>query len=71
MPGVTPKVYPVGYQHLTGWEAVDYLRQRHVRQFLAALFKPVTAAETGLMTALAHDDLAAWVAAHPDAVTRQ
>ncbi len=49
VPGVTPYVYHVGYQHLAGWQAVDYLRQRyliadgdagrqrHVRQFITAL----------------------------------
>lgn len=51
VPGVTPYVHQVGYQHLAGWQVADYLRQRfllanadgdagrqrHVRQFVAAL----------------------------------
>jgi anionic cell wall polymer biosynthesis LytR-Cps2A-Psr (LCP) family protein len=51
VPGVTPAVYHVGNQHLAGWQAVDYLRQRyllangdgdagrqrHVRQLVSAL----------------------------------
>lgn len=51
IPGVTPKKYTVGYQHLEPWEALDYVRQRetlpnsdydrqrHQQQFLKALFK--------------------------------
>jgi LCP family protein required for cell wall assembly len=47
--GVTPKVYEVGCQHLQGWEALDYVRQRyslpdgdfgrerHQQQFLRAI----------------------------------
>jgi LCP family protein required for cell wall assembly len=60
VPGVTPKVYPVGYQHLKGWEALDFLRQRvllpdgeagrqrHVRQVLVALLNKVRA--SGVLT---------------------
>jgi LCP family protein required for cell wall assembly len=51
IPGVTPKKYHVGYQHLEPWEALDYVRQRetlpnsdydrqrHQQQFIKALFK--------------------------------
>jgi LCP family protein required for cell wall assembly len=51
IPGVTPKKYQVGYQHLEPWEALDYVRQRetlpnsdydrqrHQQQFIKALFK--------------------------------
>ncbi|GAA2391671.1 LCP family protein [Dactylosporangium salmoneum] len=51
IPGVTPFVYHVGYQHLEPWQALDYVRQRellpnsdydrqrHQQQFLKALFK--------------------------------
>ncbi|WP_433064229.1 LCP family protein [Dactylosporangium sp. CS-033363] len=51
VPGVTPQVYHVGYQHLEPWEALDFVRQRellpnsdydrqrHQQQFLKALFK--------------------------------
>jgi polyisoprenyl-teichoic acid--peptidoglycan teichoic acid transferase len=51
IPGVTPKKYTVGYQHLEPWEALDYVRQRetlensdydrqrHQQQFIKALFK--------------------------------
>jgi LCP family protein required for cell wall assembly len=51
VPGVTPVVYHVGYQHLEPWQALDYVRQRellpnsdydrqrHQQQFLKALFK--------------------------------
>jgi LCP family protein required for cell wall assembly len=55
VPGVVPQVYQVGHQHLAGWQALDYLRQRyllangdgdagrqrHVRQFLGALLRTV------------------------------
>jgi anionic cell wall polymer biosynthesis LytR-Cps2A-Psr (LCP) family protein len=54
--GVTPEVYDVGCHHFTGWQAVDYVRQRmliagsangivdrdeHVRDLLQALVKQV------------------------------
>ncbi|MEV8516821.1 LCP family protein [Dactylosporangium sp. NPDC051484] len=51
IPGVTPVVYHVGYQHLEPWQALDFVRQRellpnsdydrqrHQQQFLKALFK--------------------------------
>jgi polyisoprenyl-teichoic acid--peptidoglycan teichoic acid transferase len=51
VPGVTPVVYHVGYQHLEPWQALDYVRQRetlpnsdydrqrHQQQFIKALFK--------------------------------
>ncbi|MGI5239564.1 LCP family protein [Dactylosporangium sp. CA-139066] len=51
IPGVTPVVYHVGYQHLEPWQALDYVRQRellpnsdydrqrHQQQFLKAVFK--------------------------------
>jgi polyisoprenyl-teichoic acid--peptidoglycan teichoic acid transferase len=52
-PGVTPKTYHVGCQHLAGWEALDfcrqrdlvasgrgdYVRERHQQQFIKALVK--------------------------------
>ena len=50
VPGVTPVVYHVGYQHLEPWQALDYVRQRetlpnsdydrqrHQQQFIKALF---------------------------------
>jgi len=53
IPGVNPKVYNVGYQHLAPWEALDYVRQRdwipdgdygrqrHQQQFIKAIFKEV------------------------------
>jgi anionic cell wall polymer biosynthesis LytR-Cps2A-Psr (LCP) family protein len=53
VPGVTPVVYHVGYQHLEPWQALDYVRQRetlpnsdydrqrHQQQFIKALFKKV------------------------------
>jgi LCP family protein required for cell wall assembly len=53
VPGVTPVVYRVGYQHLEPWQALDYVRQRetlpnsdydrqrHQQQFIKALFKKV------------------------------
>ncbi|WP_238009452.1 LCP family protein [Dactylosporangium sp. AC04546] len=51
VPGVTPVVYHVGYQHLEPWQALDYVRQRetlpngdydrqrHQQQFIKAVFK--------------------------------
>jgi polyisoprenyl-teichoic acid--peptidoglycan teichoic acid transferase len=51
IPGVTPVVYNVGYQHLVPWQALDYVRQRellpnsdydrqrHQQQFIKAIFK--------------------------------
>jgi polyisoprenyl-teichoic acid--peptidoglycan teichoic acid transferase len=51
VPGVTPVVYNVGYQHLAPWQALDYVRQRellpnsdydrqrHQQQFIKAIFK--------------------------------
>jgi LCP family protein required for cell wall assembly len=56
--GVTPQVYQVGCQHLAPWQAVDYLRQRelitdgsagrdrHARQFVAAVLKKLGSAGT-------------------------
>jgi anionic cell wall polymer biosynthesis LytR-Cps2A-Psr (LCP) family protein len=53
VPGVTPKVYNPGYQHLAPWEALDYVRQRewipdgdygrmrHQQQFIKAVFKGI------------------------------
>jgi LCP family protein required for cell wall assembly len=55
IPGVTPKVYKKGCQHLEAWEALDFVRQRdllenhdsdygrqrHQQQFLKALFKEI------------------------------
>jgi polyisoprenyl-teichoic acid--peptidoglycan teichoic acid transferase len=55
VPGVTPVVYNVGYQHLAPWQALDYVRQRdllangdsdygrqrHQQQFLKAVFKEI------------------------------
>jgi LCP family protein required for cell wall assembly len=53
IPGVTPVVYEVGYQHLAPWQALDYVRQRetlpnsdydrqrHQQQFIKAIFKKV------------------------------
>jgi polyisoprenyl-teichoic acid--peptidoglycan teichoic acid transferase len=53
VPGVTPEVYNVGYQHLEPWQALDYVRQRdtipdsdygrqrHQQQFIKAVFKEV------------------------------
>jgi LCP family protein required for cell wall assembly len=53
VPGVTPKTYNVGYQHLAPWEALDYVRQRewlpdgdygrtrHQQQFIKAIFKGI------------------------------
>jgi len=55
IPGVTPVKYLKGPHHFTGWEALDYCRQRHVlanndgdygrqrhqQQFLKAVFKKI------------------------------
>jgi polyisoprenyl-teichoic acid--peptidoglycan teichoic acid transferase len=52
--GVRPQVYEVGCQHMAGWEALDYVRQRellpdgdygrerHQQQFLKAVAKKLT-----------------------------
>jgi LCP family protein required for cell wall assembly len=52
--GVRPQVYEVGCQHMEGWEALDYVRQRelipdgdygrerHQQQFLKAVAKKLT-----------------------------
>ncbi|MER7282785.1 LCP family protein [Dactylosporangium sp. NPDC000244] len=57
VPGVTPQVYHVGYQHLEPWQALDYVRQRellpnsdydrqrHQQQFLKALFKKILSSD--------------------------
>ncbi|WP_432839391.1 LCP family protein [Dactylosporangium sp. CA-092794] len=54
--GVRPQVYPVGCRHFTGWEALDYVRQRelipdgdygrqrHQQQLLRALAQKITSA---------------------------
>jgi LCP family protein required for cell wall assembly len=56
IPGVRPQVYQPGCQHMAGWQALDYVRQRelipdgdygrerHQQQFLKALFEKVTGA---------------------------
>jgi len=58
VPGVTPKTYHVGNQHLAAWEALDYVRQRdilanndgdygrtrHQQQFIKAVFKGILSA---------------------------
>jgi LCP family protein required for cell wall assembly len=53
VPGVTPVVYNVGYQHLAPWQALDFVRQRellpnsdydrqrHQQQFIKAIFKKI------------------------------
>jgi polyisoprenyl-teichoic acid--peptidoglycan teichoic acid transferase len=56
VPGVTPVVYQVGYQHLQAWQAIDFARQRiliegaakggyardrHVRQLIQAVVKRI------------------------------
>jgi anionic cell wall polymer biosynthesis LytR-Cps2A-Psr (LCP) family protein len=53
IPGINPKTYNVGYQHLAPWEALDYVRQRewlpdgdygrtrHQQQFIKAVFKGI------------------------------
>jgi LCP family protein required for cell wall assembly len=58
VPGVTPKVYNVGQQHLQPWEALDYVRQRellpdgdygrqrHQQQFLKAIAKGILSGDT-------------------------
>ncbi len=58
--GIRPQVYYPGCQHMSGWEALDYVRQRelipdgdygrerHQQQFLKALASRVTSA--GLLT---------------------
>jgi LCP family protein required for cell wall assembly len=54
VPGVRPQVYQPGCQHMSGWQALDYVRQRelipdgdygrerHQQQFLKALFQKAT-----------------------------
>ncbi len=58
--GVRPQVYQPGCQHMSGWQALDYVRQRelipdgdygrerHQQQFLKALFQKATS--TGVLT---------------------
>jgi polyisoprenyl-teichoic acid--peptidoglycan teichoic acid transferase len=58
IPGVTPKVYNVGYHCLAPWEALDFVRQRellpngdydrerHQQQFIKAIFKKILSADT-------------------------
>jgi LCP family protein required for cell wall assembly len=58
--GVKPQVYQPGCQHLAGWQALDYVRQRelipdgdygrqrHQQQFLKAVLKQVTS--SGVMS---------------------
>ncbi|GAA5188121.1 hypothetical protein GCM10023322_37980 [Rugosimonospora acidiphila] len=60
VPGVTPVVYNVGNQHLTGAQAIDYIRQRdllangdgdygrqrHQNQLLVAVYRQVLSAGT-------------------------
>nr|WP_240943044.1 LCP family protein [Planosporangium thailandense] len=60
VPGVRPQVYHVGCQSFTGWQALDYVRQRelipdadygrqrHQQQLIAALVKKVS--RTGLVS---------------------
>jgi LCP family protein required for cell wall assembly len=62
IPGVTPQIYNVGYQHLAAWQALDYVRQRdllakgdadygrqrHQQQFIKAVFKEI--ASKGVLT---------------------
>ncbi|MEV6931150.1 LCP family protein, partial [Dactylosporangium sp. NPDC051485] len=60
VPGVTPQVYQPGCQHLTDWQALDYVRQRellpdgdygrqrHQQQFLKAVLKQATS--NGVLT---------------------
>jgi LCP family protein required for cell wall assembly len=57
--GVRPQVYQVGCQHMSGWQALDYVRQRelipdgdygrerHQQQFLKALLQKATS--TGVL----------------------
>jgi LCP family protein required for cell wall assembly len=59
VPGVRPQVYQPGCQHMSGWQALDYVRQRelipdgdygrerHQQQFLKALFQKATS--TGVL----------------------
>ncbi|HKT06004.1 MAG TPA: LCP family protein, partial [Rugosimonospora sp.] len=58
--GVKPEVYQPGCQHLAGWQALDYVRQRdllakgdgdygrqrHQQQFIKAIFKQILSAGT-------------------------
>jgi LCP family protein required for cell wall assembly len=56
VPGVTPQVYHPGCQHMTAWQALDYVRQRelipdgdygrqrHQQQFLQAVLKKASRA---------------------------
>ncbi len=67
IPGVTPKKYLKGMHHFSGWEALDYCRQRHVlangdgdygrqrhqQQFLKAVFKKIVTSYVGSPTKLA------------------
>jgi polyisoprenyl-teichoic acid--peptidoglycan teichoic acid transferase len=58
VPGVTPKVYNVGYRCFAPYEALDYVRQRellpngdydrerHQQQFIKAIFKKILSANT-------------------------
>jgi LCP family protein required for cell wall assembly len=60
IPGVKPQVYLPGCQHMAGWQALDYVRQRelipdgdygrqrHQQQFLKALLEKATSA--GMLT---------------------
>jgi len=60
VPGVTPQVYQPGCQHLSDWQALDYVRQRellpdgdygrqrHQQQFLKAVLKQATS--SGVLT---------------------
>jgi polyisoprenyl-teichoic acid--peptidoglycan teichoic acid transferase len=59
IPGIRPQVYLPGCQHMNGWQALDYVRQRelipdgdygrqrHQQQFLKALLTKVTS--TGML----------------------
>jgi len=60
IPGVRPQVYQPGCQHMAGWQALDYVRQRellpdgdygrerHQQQFLSALAAKLTG--SGMLT---------------------
>jgi LCP family protein required for cell wall assembly len=60
VPGVTPQVYQPGCQHLSDWQALDYVRQRellpdgdygrqrHQQQFLKAVLRQATS--SGVLT---------------------
>jgi LCP family protein required for cell wall assembly len=60
IPGIRPQIYYPGCQHMSGWEALDYVRQRelipdgdygrerHQQQFLKALAAKVTS--RGMLT---------------------